>query len=88
MQLLPVHRSPVIPSLTAVSFSVLASLCTASASVSFRPVEKELHDWVVAGLAWAPTSASTQPDSLHAFLSQFERIFDRLNHAGCAGDAF
>lgn len=39
-------------------------------------------------LAWAQASAGSQLDSLplDEFLSRFERVFDRPNPAGCAGD--
>ena len=39
-------------------------------------------------LAWAQANASARLDSLSLaeFLTRFKRVFDRPNHAGCAGD--
>lgn len=39
-------------------------------------------------LAWAQASSGARPDTLpfDTFLSRFKQIFDRPDHAGCAGD--
>lgn len=66
--------------------AVSARIFPVCGSVSFRSGEDLLHNWVVVGASLASSRSHPDSMSLEDFLRHFERIFDRPNFAGCAGD--